>query len=225
MCRRAAGAKPLRRAVARSTAHPRRGTIRRPGQRGTLHRRSSPQGRDEFLFKKLAEKNIALLNKYGVQKIVTPCPHCLNTIRNEYPILNGMFDVEHHSSFLERLIAEGKLKPAAQARETMTFHDPCYLGRYNGVYEEPRQVLNAISNGKVIETARNRENSFCCGGGGGMSFVEEPGDKRVNRQRAAQLSETGAEVAAVACPFCMTMLEDGVRGLGSERPMDVKDIY
>jgi Fe-S oxidoreductase len=183
---------------------------------------------NEFLFETLAKENVASLTKYQVRKVVTPCPHCFNTFKNEYPKFGGRFEVWHHSEFLAQLVDEGRLRvsapapgraPEAGAPTPVAFHDPCYLGRQNGVYEAPRRVL-----GTPLELARNRNNSFCCGGGGGMSFVEEPPDKRVNQERAREALATGASVLAVGCPFCMTMMEDGVNAVKGAREMRVMDI-
>jgi Fe-S oxidoreductase len=160
---------------------------------------------NEFLFEMLAKENVANLTKHNVRKVITPCPHCFNTFKNEYPQYGGTFEVWHHSEYLEKLVDEGKLAPAKS--DSVTFHDPCYLGRQNGVYDAPRKVAGA-----TIEMERSRNKSFCCGGGGGMSFVDEPADKRVNAERANEAVATGAEVLAVSCPFCMSMMEDGVRG-------------
>jgi Fe-S oxidoreductase len=199
---------------------------------------------NEFLFETLAKENVANLTKYQVRKVVTPCPHCFNTFKNEYPRYGGRFEVWHHSEFLAQLIDEGRLSgvrasrpqppdvssggiprsgetPDPSGRDARTpsvaFHDPCYLGRQNGVYDAPRRVLGA-----PVEMPRNRNNSFCCGGGGGMSFIEEPSDKRVNQERAREALATGASVLAVGCPFCMTMMEDGINALGGR--MHVRDI-
>ena len=170
---------------------------------------------NEFLFEMLAKENVKNLTKHNVRKVITPCPHCFNTFKNEYPRFGGTFEVYHHSEYLEKLVDEGKLAPAKQ--ESVTFHDPCYLGRQNGVYDAPRKVAGA-----TIEMERSRNKSFCCGGGGGMSFVDEPPDKRVNQERAAEAVATGAEVLAVSCPFCMSMMEDGVRG--RMRVQDISEI-
>jgi Fe-S oxidoreductase len=172
---------------------------------------------NEFLFETLAKENVANLTKYQVRKVVTPCPHCFNTFKNEYPRYGGKFEVWHHSEFLAQLVDEGKLRVGGEA--SVTFHDPCYLGRQNGVYDAPRQLL-----ANAVEMPRNRNQSFCCGGGGGMSFIEEPPDKRVNQERAREALETGAAVLAVSCPFCMTMMEDGINARKGTREMRVMDI-
>lgn len=183
---------------------------------------------NEFLFQNLARENIATLQRYQVKTVVTACPHCFNTIRNEYPELGGNFEVLHHSQFLERLVSEGKLSPKAQSEAKVTFHDPCYLGRQNKIFDAPRQLVQLSVRRESVEMEKSRENSFCCGGGGGMSFVDEPANQRVNQERARQVLETGADVVAVGCPFCMTMLEDGVNAVRSSdpstRPTKVLDV-
>jgi Fe-S oxidoreductase len=171
----------------------------------------------------MAKDNVETLNGYGVKKIVTSCPHCFNTFRNEYPQFGGDYEVYHHSEFLAELVNEGRIKPAAQSNKTVTYHDPCYLGRHNGVFDSPRQLVR-ISSRSTVEMKQSREQGFCCGGGGGMSFIEEPKDKRVNQERARQALETGADVVAVGCPFCMTMLEDGVNARKGERDVRVMDV-
>lgn len=178
---------------------------------------------NEFLFEMMAKDNVETLNGYGVKKIVTSCPHCFNTFRNEYPQFGGSYEVFHHSEFLAQLVGEGKLAASLPADKTVTFHDPCYLGRHNGVTEAPRQLVQ-LSSKRTVEMQMNREQGFCCGGGGGMSFVDEPKDKRVNQERARQALETGADVVAVGCPFCMTMLEDGINARRGEREVKVMDV-
>lgn len=179
---------------------------------------------NEFLFETVAKENIERLQSLGVTKVVTSCPHCFNTFANEYPRLGGAFEVQHHSVFLADLVRNGRLKPSRAIEETVTFHDPCYLGRHNGEYDAPRELVQ-ISIGKdPIEMPRSRERSFCCGGGGGLSFVEEPTDQRVSHRRAAEAVESGADTVAVGCPFCMTMLEDAVNAKAGDRPVKVKDV-
>ncbi len=199
---------------------------------------------NEFLFDTLARKTMATLDRHGVAKgegaetkidgetdgeitgktIVTPCPHCFNSFRNDYPALGGHYAVEHHSTFLEKLVAEGKLQPQNPSGESITFHDPCYLGRYNREFDAPRELVQISTRGETPEMAQSRERSFCCGGGGGMSFADEPPDQRVNRQRAQQALDTGADVVGTGCPFCMPMLEDGVKAEGGDRPPRVQDV-
>lgn len=178
---------------------------------------------NEFLFEMMAKENVETLRRYGVKKIVTSCPHCFNTLRNEYPQFGGSYEVYHHSEFLAKLVDEGRIKPVERSEQKVTFHDPCYLGRHNGVFDAPRQLVQ-ISSRSSVEMEQSRKNGFCCGGGGGMSFVEEPRDKRVNQERARQALETGADIVAVGCPFCMTMLEDGVNARKGERDVQVMDV-
>ncbi|MDX6692924.1 MAG: hypothetical protein QOF02_527 [Blastocatellia bacterium] len=179
---------------------------------------------NEFLFETLAKENVGNLNKHAVKTVITACPHCFNTFKNEYPQYGGRFEVYHHSEYLARLVAEGRLKPLADSNQKITFHDPCYLGRQNGVYDAPRSLVQISSRAGAVEMERSRNQSFCCGGGGGMSFVDEPADKRVNQERAREAIETGADVLAVGCPFCMTMMEDGINARRGERDVRVLDV-
>ena len=179
---------------------------------------------NEFLFEMLAKENVAKLNKYDVKKVITACPHCFNTFRHEYPQYGGRFEVYHHSEYLAKLVSDGRIKPQTESDRTITFHDPCYLGRQNGVYDAPRTLVTISSRQAPIELERSREKSFCCGGGGGMSFVEEPPDQRVNQERAREILETGADTVAVGCPFCMTMLEDGINARKGSRDVSVMDV-
>ena len=169
-------------------------------------------------------ENVARLNKYDVKKVITACPHCFNTFRHEYPQYGGRFEVYHHSEYLAKLVSDGRLKPQTESDRTITFHDPCYLGRQNGVYDAPRTLVTISSRQAPVELERSREKSFCCGGGGGMSFVEEPPDRRVNQERAREILETGADTVAVGCPFCMTMLEDGINARKGSRDVRVMDV-
>ena len=178
---------------------------------------------NEFLFETLAKDNVANLAKHNVKKVITACPHCFNTFKNEYPQYGGSYEVYHHSEFLAQLVDQGKLKPDSNSSRKVAFHDPCYLGRQNGVYDAPRQLVQ-ISSSNSVELQRNREKSFCCGGGGGMSFIDEPADKRVNQERAREVIETGADVLAVGCPFCMTMMEDGINARKGDRDVRVMDV-
>jgi Fe-S oxidoreductase/nitrate reductase gamma subunit len=179
---------------------------------------------NEFLFEQLAQENIALLERYAVKKIVTSCPHCFNTFRNEYPQFGGRYEVYHHSEYLARLVDEGKLSSQMPTDKKVTFHDPCYLGRHNGVYDAPRQLVQISTASAPVEMEQSRSNGFCCGGGGGMSFVDEPPNQRVNQERARQVLETDADVVAVGCPFCMTMLEDGINARKGDRDLQVMDV-
>ncbi len=179
---------------------------------------------NEFLFEQLAQENIATLERHKVKTIVTSCPHCFNTLLNEYPQFGGKFEVFHHSQYLARLVEQGKLSGKSPADKTVTFHDPCYLGRHNGEYEAPRQLVQISSSTAPVEMQQSRSNGFCCGGGGGMSFVDEPPNQRVNQERARQVLATGADVVAVGCPFCMTMLEDGINATKGDRDVKVMDV-
>ncbi len=178
---------------------------------------------NEFLFQMQAVANIQVLNGYEVKKIVTACPHCFNTIKNEYPELGGNYEVIHHSTFLQQLINEGKIKLKGGGEfkgKRITYHDSCYLGRANGIYEAPREVLEALD-AELVEMKRCKTKGLCCGAGGSQMFKEaEPGHKEVNIERTEEALATGASVVAVACPFCMTMLADGVKN--KEREADVK---
>ena len=182
---------------------------------------------NEFLAQMQAMQNITTLNNYGVKKIVTACPHCFNTLKNEYPALGGNYEVLHHSSFLQTLIAEGKLvmkEDNPLKGKAITFHDSCYLGRANEVYEAPRQLIESFK-ADLREMKKCKTNGLCCGGGGAQVFKEEsPGNKRVSVERTEQIMETGASIVAVGCPFCMTMLDDGIKQKNQEENIKVKDI-
>jgi Fe-S oxidoreductase len=188
---------------------------------------------NEYLYQMLAEQNIETINGYKeavkLKKVVTACPHCFNTLKNEYPQFNGHFEVVHHTQLISKLIEEGKIKPSdGLAGKKLTYHDPCYLGRYNDVYDAPRFVLNSLGNGlkkiDFVEMPRNKSKSFCCGGGGGRAWMEEKIGSRVNQTRVQEAADTGAEVVAAGCPFCITMFEDGIKGKGLEDKLKVLDI-
>ncbi|MGD9722974.1 MAG: (Fe-S)-binding protein [Pirellulales bacterium] len=179
---------------------------------------------NEFLFEQLAQENVATLEKHKVKTVVTSCPHCFNTFRNEYPQYGGRYEVFHHSQYLARLVADGKLAGQTPSDKKVTFHDPCYLGRHNGEYDAPRALVEISTRDEPLEMEQSRANGFCCGGGGGMSFLDEPPGKRVNQERAKQVLATGADVVAVGCPFCMTMLEDGINATKGDRDVRVMDV-
>ena len=182
---------------------------------------------NEFLFQMMAYQNIQVLNNYGIKKIVTACPHCFNILKNEYPALGGNYEVVHHSVFLQALIDEGKIKlkeGGSFKGKKITYHDSCYLGRANNIYEAPRKVLEALD-AELIEMKRCRSKGLCCGAGGAQMFKEEEqGTIRVNFERTNEAIATGAAVIAAACPFCNTMLTDGVKNAEKESETRVMDI-
>lgn len=165
----------------------------------------------EYLYQTLAQGNIETLKQYRFQTIVTACPHCFNTIRNEYPQFDGHFRVIHHTQLLDDLLSSGRLVPSQRDDERITYHDACNLGRYNDIYDEPRRVLSGVTRGQLVEMKLNRSKGFCCGGGGGRAWVEEHEGRRVNQLRVEQAMEVKPDILASACPFCLTMFEDGVK--------------
>jgi Fe-S oxidoreductase len=207
---------------------------------------------NEYLWQMMAQQNIEVLDGYGfntvkngeahaqnghtpgngvagitpkMRTIVTACPHCFNTIKNEYPQLGGNYEVIHHTVLIDRLIADERIRlPEDFDERKLTYHDPCYIGRYNDVFDEPRRVLNVLNSNGVTEMRRNRNKSFCCGGGGGRAWMEEKIGKRVNQTRMQEALDTGAEVLAAACPFCITMFDDGIKGIEAEDQMQIEDI-
>ncbi len=178
----------------------------------------------EFLFDAMARSNVERLESAGVRTVVTSCPHCFHTFRNEYPQFGAHLEVFHYTTYLARLIGEGRLVIDPAVTESITLHDPCYLGRHNGITQAPRDLVGRVTGRPLKEMRQHGAQSFCCGGGGGMSFLEEEADTRVNIERARQVVETGADTVAVACPFCTTMLEDGLGAVSEERSVAVKDI-
>lgn len=182
---------------------------------------------NEFMFQMMAYQNIQLLNNYGIKKIVTACPHCFNIIKNEYPELGGNYEVIHHTVFLQQLIDEGKIKLREGGDfkgQKITYHDSCYLGRANDIYEAPRKVLEALD-AELVEMKRCRSKGLCCGAGGAQMFKEEEkGATRVNIERGNEAIATGASIVAAACPFCNTMMTDGVKLAEKEDSVKVMDV-
>ena len=182
---------------------------------------------NEFLFQMQAVQNIETLNGYNIKKIVTACPHCFNIIKNEYPALGGNYEVLHHSTYLQQLIDTGKIKIEGGGEfkgKKITFHDSCYLGRANDIYEAPRKVLEALD-ADLVEMKSCKKNGLCCGAGGAQMFKDaEKGNKEINIKRTEEALATGAKVVAAACPFCMTMMSDGVKNKEKEQEVKVLDL-
>jgi Fe-S oxidoreductase len=204
---------------------------------------------NEYLWQMMAQQNIETLNSYGFNRanahnghkghapgngastvskhrtVLTACPHCFNTIKNEYPQLGGDYEVVHHTAYIDSLLANQTITlPEGFDQRKLTYHDPCYIGRYNDIYDEPRRVLSVLNSNGVTEMRRNRNKSFCCGGGGGRAWMEEKIGKRINQTRVNEALETGAQVLAAACPFCITMFDDGIKGVEAEERMQIEDI-
>lgn len=182
---------------------------------------------NEFMFQMMAYQNIQTLNNYGIKKIVTACPHCFNILKNEYPALGGHYEVIHHTVFLQQLIDEGKIKLKEGGTfkgKRITYHDSCYLGRANNIYEAPRKVLEALD-AELVEMKRCKSKGLCCGAGGAQMFKEEEkGDIRINFERTNEALDTNANIIAAACPFCNTMLTDGVKNAEKEENVKVMDV-
>jgi heterodisulfide reductase subunit D len=182
---------------------------------------------NEFVFQMLALQNIQTLNMYNVKKIVAACPHCFNTIKNEYPALGGTYEVLHHTQYLQQLINEGRLKLQEGGEfkgKKITYHDSCYLGRANGVFEAPRALLEALDT-DLVELKRSKTNGLCCGAGGAQMFKEdEPGDKRINLERSEEIIASNANIVAANCPFCITMLQDGMKAKEKQDDVMVYDL-
>ncbi|MFC2013504.1 (Fe-S)-binding protein [Chloroflexota bacterium] len=180
---------------------------------------------NEYLYQIQAEKNIELLKDYSVKRIVTGCPHCYNTLKHEYPQFGGNFEVVHHTEFIAKLLQEGKLKITNGNKGIVTYHDACYLGRYNNIFDTPRQILNNMPDITLVEMERNRKLGFCCGAGGGHLWLEEQRvGRRINEMRTEQALETKARIVATACPYCLQMFEDGIKSKAAEETLKVLDI-
>ncbi|MDX9818759.1 MAG: (Fe-S)-binding protein [Desulfococcus multivorans] len=179
---------------------------------------------NEMLFQMMAQENIETLNRYNVKKIIAACPHCLNTLKHEYPQMGGNYEVIHHSQLIEQLVKDGRISLKKSWEGPLTYHDPCYLGRYNSVYDQPRSILRAVTNYGFSELERYGRESFCCGAGGGRMWMEETIGKRINVERSEEIVRQGVSTVAVACPFCLTMIEDGMKTLEKEEEIKTLDI-
>ena len=180
---------------------------------------------NEYLFQILAQQNIETLNRYGVKKIVTICPHCFNTMKNEYPQFGGSYEVLHYSQFVDELIKQGKVKPIKMVNTTVAYHDSCFLGRHNGIYDQPRDVARAIPGLTLVEMEpRCRERGFCCGAGGGHMWIEESQGTRINHARTDHFLETQADTVGVSCPFCLQMLTEGIQAKGEDANKQARDV-
>jgi Fe-S oxidoreductase/nitrate reductase gamma subunit len=179
----------------------------------------------ELQFQLMAQQNIEVFKNYGVKKIVTHCPHCYNTLKHEYPQFGGEFQVWHHSELMNHLIREGSLSVGGGVRKVITYHDPCYLGRHNNMFDTPRNLLKSIPGLEIVEMKRSKARSFCCGGGGGHAWMEEPVGRRINQMRLEEAMKTGAELIGLACPFCLQMMEDAITSLDSSmKAMDLSEL-
>jgi Fe-S oxidoreductase len=198
------------------------------GQEETCNGDPARRMGNEYLYQMLAKQNIETLDRYEVKTIVTFCPHCFHQIGNEYPQLGGNYEVIHHSTYIERLLQEGRVPLDTEDGERLTiaYHDSCYLGRYNGIYDSPRETLKrALPVVTLAEPPRRRDRGLCCGAGGGRMWMEERQGKRINVERTEELLATGADALAVACPFCMTMISDGAKALDAEVPVyDIAEV-
>ncbi|HEX9252067.1 MAG TPA: (Fe-S)-binding protein, partial [Ignavibacteriaceae bacterium] len=180
---------------------------------------------NEYLAQMMMQENVETLNNYGVKKIVTACPHCFHSLKNEYPQFGGNFEVKHHTQFIEELLSENRIQLKKDSeKKKVTYHDSCYLGRYNEVYDSPRKSLHQVAGIDLVEMERNKSRGFCCGAGGGRMFLEDEEGGRINEERTKEALNTNADTIASACPFCMTMMTDGVKHYEKSEEVAVKDI-
>ena len=179
---------------------------------------------NEYLFQMMAEENVQSFKQYKFKKIVTTCPHGYHMLKNEYPEFDGEFEVIHHSELIHELIQSGQLELPDSNGKEIVIHDSCYLGRYKHIYQEPREILKAIDGLKNSELARCRENSFCYGGGGGHLWMEENSDQRVNERRVQEIIDSDVEIVATACPYCLTMVEDGLKSRETDQSIKTMDL-
>jgi Fe-S oxidoreductase len=179
---------------------------------------------NEYLFQTMARSLIEVLEKYQVKKILTNCPHCFNTLKNEYPQFEARYEVIHAADFIQQLIHQGRIALDKEFSSRLTYHDSCYYGRYNQVYEAPRELIRGLPGTQMAEIARNRNDAMCCGAGGGWMWMEEPRDKRVNQVRVQQALDTKPDIIAVSCPYCMTMMEDGLKAKAVDEQVKAMDV-
>jgi Fe-S oxidoreductase len=179
---------------------------------------------NEMMYQMMAQENIETLNNYKVKKIIAACPHCLNTLKHEYPQMGGNYEVIHHAEFIDQLVKSGKITLNKSLEGSLTYHDPCYLGRYNKIYDQPRSILQSISKDGLQELDRHGNESFCCGAGGGRMWMEETIGKRINVERAEEIANQNVANVAVSCPFCLTMIEDGMKELDKDEQITTRDI-
>ena len=179
---------------------------------------------EEYLYQTVAQENVEAVKQYRFRKVITHCPHCFNTIKNEFPQFGGSYEVLHHSQVIEQLIAAGRIKPTKPLEATLAFHDSCYLGRYNGITEAPRNVAKSVPGLRVVELPRNRERGLCCGGGGGHMWMEVKAEKRVNLIRVEEALEAKVDLVGTGCPFCLAMIDLGRKVKGAEDTLAVKDV-